>query len=320
MSGQALKNRSQLVLLYIVALLAGHANLSAQTTKSDIAQLTVFRPATNVWLSRSQSESGSYTAIRLGSSTDIRVPADFDGDGETDNAVWKPETGVWNIRLSSTGKTSKYEWGTTHETTTGLVQDIPVAADYDGDGNADIAFWRPETGVWHILSSSKGYDVKRADRRQLGKLGDIPVVADYDGDGMADAAVFRYWENNWYILESSTGDTIVRNFGSAGEDKLVPADYTGDGKADIAVYRRGTWFIRDSKTGETDTFQLGFENSIPVPADYDGDGVTDLAVYQEGTWYVYESGTPRFQSHNFGLAGDLPLASLGAKPSIIGLP
>lgn len=38
----------------------------------------------------------------------------------------------------------------------GLGTDVPVAADYDGDGKTDIAVWRGVEGTWYILRSSDG--------------------------------------------------------------------------------------------------------------------------------------------------------------------
>jgi hypothetical protein len=53
---------------------------------------------------------------------------------------------------------------------------IPAAPnDYDGDGHADIAVWRPSDGDWHILKSSTGYNAGLADHPHWGDPGDIPL-------------------------------------------------------------------------------------------------------------------------------------------------
>jgi hypothetical protein len=283
------------------------------------ADLGVFRPTENVWYGLS-SETQASSAVSWGLSSDQLVPADYDGDGLTDIAVWRADSGVWYIKKSRDGEMQAIQWGTRMFIPNGYVADEPVPADYDGDGQADIAVWRPATGTWYVLESSKYFNPAKAVYFRWGKLGDIPVPADYDGDGKADFAIFRSTEDRWYVYQSASKTWKTANFGRSGYDQLVPADYTGDDKADFAVYRAGSWHIQDSATNEVYTFQFGLATDIPVPADYNGDGLTDLAVFRSGVWYVLEPLVNRTTTYFYGLDGDIPVNSLGVKPSIVGIP
>ena len=304
------------LLIFAVVLMAYLFAVSAAKGASfEKAELAVVDANSNTWRMQSSDGKGSFSAYKWGVEGDVRVPADYDGDGMNDIAVWRPATGVWHILRTSDGVTLSIQWGQTTPYWTGGIEDIPVPADFDGDKIADIAVWRPENGKWYVLTSKSGFSSDAV--AEWGLLGDVPVPADYDGDGRADAAVFRSMQNRWYIAESATGTLSTRDFGIAGSDLLVPADYTGDGKADLAVFRAGVWYVQELNGKETERFEFGFADSIPVPADYDGDGTTDFAVYRKGIWYFLDSGVPRLRSVKFGKKDEVPLNSLSVKPSMI---
>lgn len=293
------------MLALIIATVAIVNVAAAQNDSKGNNDFVLFSPSKGVWYTNS-ADGCAFTAIRWGMASDKLVPADYDGDGTVDAAVWRQESGTWFIRRSKDAKAEIVNFGN------GIKEsnDVPVPADYNGDGIAEIALWRASTGEWLIRSKNK-----KATPVTFGVAGDIPVQADYDGDGKADIAVFRGSENRWLIQQSSDGRIRSEVFGRSGQDILVPADYTGDGKADIAVYRSGTWLVLNSETGETEPFVFGFADDIAAPGDYDGDGTADFAVFRKGTWYIYDSGKPRFRTVIFGNESDVPLNAASTKKS-----
>jgi hypothetical protein len=79
------------------------------------------------------------------------IQDDYDGDGKTDPAVYRPSAGQWFVLTSSSNYVAPIvvSWG--------VSTDVPLQGDFDGDGKADPAVYRPSTGVWYFLQSSTNY-------------------------------------------------------------------------------------------------------------------------------------------------------------------
>lgn len=237
----------------------------------------------------------SVASYEVGVTAGQAVQNDYDGDGKSDLAVFRPSNGTWYLRNT---RSRGIPWG--------LVTDVRVPGDYDGDGRTDVAVFRPTDGGWYIFPSGTGIPFAYT----WGNGADIPVPGDYDGDGRTDIAVFRPSTGIWYVIPSSTGAAYAYAWG-AGADRPVPGDYDGDGRTDIAVFRptTGAWYVVRSSTGDAFGYEWGNSADTPVPSDYDGDGRTDIAVFrpETGLWYIVQSSTGSSVAVAWGGAADLPV-------------
>ena len=184
----------------------------------------------------------------------------------------------------------------------GMLGDVPVGGDYDGDGFSDYTVFRPSEGIWYIRQSSGNNPFRAV---QFGQAGDRPVPADYDYDGITDIAVYRPSNGVWYVRRSSDEMFYAVQFGAAADVPLT-GDYDGDGRADFVVYRpsSGIWYQLTTTEGFK-AAQFGISTDAPVPGDYDGDGKHDLAVFRGGVWYLLQS-RDGFKAVQFGAENDAP--------------
>jgi hypothetical protein len=259
--------------------------------------LQVDSTATNNYALVGNAACAPFRIAQFGQNADIPVAADYNRNGTTDFAVWRPATGGWYTVDSVTGEFTGKNWGS------GDLGDIPVAGDFDTDGRADWTVYRPGTGTWYIYG--RAGDTTQV--TQFGGPSDIPLAGDFDGDGISDITVWRPATGVWYTLLSVDGSVKITAFGQP-EDVPVIGDYDGDRKADVAIWRpsTGSWYVTRSSDGAFQGMQFGIGTDRVAQADYDGDGKTDYAVFrpESAYWYVLRSSSGVMSAAQWGASED----------------
>jgi hypothetical protein len=176
--------------------------------------------------------------------------------------------------------------------------------DFDNDGKADVAVFRPSTNIWYrLLSGNSGLL-----QNNFGSAGDIPTPADFDGDGKTDMAIFRPSTGTFWYQSSINNAQMATQWGQAG-DIPRPSDFDGDGKADFVLYRpaENNWY-RLGSTGQISNKNFGAASDKPVIGDFDGDGKSDVAIYRPstGTWWYQSSINNAQIATQFGNSVDVP--------------
>ena len=185
------------------------------------------------------------------------VGLDYNGDGTSDIAIYRPTSGLWAVK----GITRAYF---------GSSSDLPVPRDYTGDGTTNIAIFRESSGLWAVSGGARTY---------FGGSGDLPIPGDYAGDGTAAIGIYRSASGLWAIKG------ITRTYFGSSSDEPLPGYYGPNGKKSIGIFRpaSGLWALK----GVTRAY-FGGSSDSPVPGDYDGSGSWGMAVYRptSGLWAI----------------------------------
>ncbi len=221
------------------------------------------------------------------------VCADFDGDNKADPAIFQNETGRW-LALSSKDNYKQYSFVFLPEQIKTNAMFTPFAADFDGDGRADPAFYIGEKADWAAMLSSEKYRSIYL-QQFLGANDEKLAVSDFDGDSKADPATFSPDTGALNIKFSSMNYTL-RSFdthitGAKEKIHIMPADYDGDQKIDIVILNELTqklvMFLSSNNYVRQDIACSSLKEPF-IAADCDGDRRADVVVYDKnsGIWKI----------------------------------
>lgn len=183
------------------------------------------------WFFRASTggQSGQIIYNQFGQNGDFPAPGDYNGDKKNDFCVQRNDGSGRAQFFTRVGNGGVASPASDNSVVYGLISDVIVPGDYDGDGRTDIAVVRGSGGLinWYVLPSGTG-EITSSPFAIFGVNGlDQVCQGDWDGDGRTDAAVWRPnadpAQNYYYVLGSTFGEMPPAEWGQ--QDDYPVANY-----------------------------------------------------------------------------------------------
>ena len=211
-----------------------------------------FNPINNAFTFYEYRDDGQKvgeTVRHFGTTNDIPVIGDWDGDGYDEIGIYRPDNGVgqsefhlvegeWDSLSTYVGAADKViQFGS-------YPDDIPIAGDWDGDGDDDIGGFYPVDKKFYLYTLNWGAGTKTpyGGDPAFGEPSDNkPIIGDWDGDGDDDIGMFRPKDhtNEFHLDLGLTGgqpEMGPYSLGNVGDEPLI-GNWSRDGGDNLGVYR-----------------------------------------------------------------------------------
>ncbi len=258
--------RVNLLLLVALMALAGAAPSIAHASERN-------------WLLRNSNSSGNpELGYLFGSSGQVPVFGDWNGDGIKTIGVFTPGSGMWKLsnKNSGGGPYIEFQYGGS--------EGKPVVGDWNGDGVDTIGIYYPGPGNWDLRNSNSSGNPDIS--FQYGGSQYTPVTGDWDGNGTTTIGVYEPQGGNWNLRNSNSSGNPDISFQYGGSQYTpVTGDWDGNKTTTIGLFERqgGNWNLRNSNSsGNPDiSFQYGGSQFTPIDGDWDGNGTATAGLVAE---------------------------------------
>ncbi|MEO6390484.1 MAG: SBBP repeat-containing protein [Pyrinomonadaceae bacterium] len=159
------------------------------------------------------------TTLNFGTTGDLPVVGDWNGDGIDTIGVFRPGTG--QFLLSNDVSNPNVDLTITF----GSNGDLPVAGDWDGDGVDSVGVFRPSAVTFFLTNQNvpnPGVDITTF----FGISDDLPVTGDWNGDGRDTIGVWRPSAATFFLSNNNAAVDITAFFGQNG-DQPIAGDWDG---------------------------------------------------------------------------------------------
>jgi len=238
--------------------------------------------------------------IEIGMAGDIPLVGSWNGSATGKVGVFRPSDGVFYLDYN--GNDVWDGCAVDRCLSIGMDGDIPLVGDWNGDGVAKVAAFRPSDGVFYLDYNGNGqWDGCGVDRcLQIGMLNDVPLVGDWDGTGASKVGTFRPSDGVFYLDYNGNGqwdgcgtDRCLA-IGLNGDIPLV-GDWDGTGSAKVGAFRPsdGVFYLDHNGNGQWDgctidrCLQIGMNGDTPLVGDWTSSGPARVGVYRPNTGTVY---------------------------------
>ena len=215
------------------------------------------------------------------------VAGDFNNDGNLDFAVASNTTNAAQIFLGNGNGTFTLASTLTTTPTAGAYSMGMHVADFNGDGNLDLAILNSDNTVSIFLGNGDGtFTLKSAPVAASSYAYDF-TIADFNGDGIPDLAVIDNSASTVTILLGNGDGTFTAQPPVAagnGPVSIVAANFTQNGIMDLAIANGTAETVTMLLGNGNGTFTAGPTTSLSinpstlVVGDFNRDGIPDLAV------------------------------------------